>query len=174
MCSITTQLKDLFTGNFGWDNNCAKEDRETAQKPPADQAAKNLSDKVTNGAVEVTGQGSLGLLDGLTFGTFSYLSGAQVTCPPAYNAGLYGSMVPFPVTGGGKRLAVEGAEVAGRGLWTLTAQGAAATLRTACDTSAAAPRGPRLPAAMRWTVAAPGPHAPPAHRRRRGAGAAVR
>ncbi|WP_189317559.1 hypothetical protein [Streptomyces brasiliensis] len=35
MCSITAQMKDLFTGNFGWNNNCAQEDRETATKPPA-------------------------------------------------------------------------------------------------------------------------------------------
>ncbi|MCI4145766.1 DUF6531 domain-containing protein [Streptomyces sp. MMS20-AI2-20] len=116
MCSVTTQLKDLFTGNFGWNNNCAKEDRETAQKPPVAQAAKNLSDKITNKAVEVTGQGSLGFLDGLTLNTFSYLSGAQITCPPAYNAGLYGSMVPFPVNGG-RHLALEGAEYVTASVW---------------------------------------------------------
>ncbi|MCZ4509092.1 DUF6531 domain-containing protein [Streptomyces sp. ActVer] len=66
LCSITTQMKDLFSGNWGWNTECDKEDRETATKPPAVQAAKNLSDKVTRGAVEVTGQASLGLLDGMT------------------------------------------------------------------------------------------------------------
>ncbi|MEU9974093.1 polymorphic toxin type 17 domain-containing protein [Streptomyces sp. NPDC051014] len=114
MCSVTTQLKDFFTGNYGWNNNCAKEDRDTATKPPAVQAAKNFSDKATEGLINTTGQASLGFLDGLTFGTFGYLSGAQVTCPTAYNYGLYASMVPFPIEGGGKRLAAEGAEVLGR------------------------------------------------------------
>ncbi|MFB7931650.1 DUF6531 domain-containing protein [Streptomyces sp. NPDC056039] len=108
LCSVTTQLKDLFSGNWGWDTECDKEDRETAALPPASQSAKNLSDKVTNGAIEVTGQTSLGLLDGLSLGGFSYLTGAEVICPPAYNVGLYGSMVPFPVMGGGKRAAAEG------------------------------------------------------------------
>ncbi|MGW7821813.1 polymorphic toxin type 17 domain-containing protein [Streptomyces puniciscabiei] len=114
MCSITTRLKDVFTGNWGWNNNCAKEDRETATKPPAVQAAKNFSDKATDGLVNTTGQASLGFLDGMTFGTFSYFSGAQITCPPAYNFGLYASMVPFPIEGGGERLALDGAEVLGR------------------------------------------------------------
>ncbi|MFF3413039.1 polymorphic toxin type 17 domain-containing protein, partial [Streptomyces sp. NPDC002742] len=114
LCSVTTQLKDAFTGNWGWNNNCAKEDRETAAKPPAVQAAKNLSDTTTRGLINVSGQGSLGLIDGITFGTFSYFSGAQITCPQAYNFGLYASMVPFPIEGGGKRLAAEGAEVLGR------------------------------------------------------------
>ncbi|MEU6291379.1 DUF6531 domain-containing protein [Streptomyces sp. NPDC046988] len=129
MCSVTTQLKDLFTGNFGFNNNCAKEDRETATLPPAAQSAKALSDKITNEAIEVTGQTSLGLIDGMTFGTFSPLSGAEVTCPPAYNVGLYGIMVPFPIQGGGRRLAAEGAEVAGRGLWKLTAEGASKVMK---------------------------------------------
>ncbi|MEU5756300.1 RHS repeat-associated core domain-containing protein [Streptomyces sp. NPDC047829] len=129
MCSVTTQLKDLFTGNFGFNNNCAKEDRETATLPPAAQSAKALSDKVTNEAIEVTGQTSLGLIDGLTFGTFSPLSGAEVTCPPAYNIGLYGMMVPFPIQGGGRHLAAEGAEAAGRGLWMLTAEGASKVMK---------------------------------------------
>jgi RHS repeat-associated protein len=124
LCSVTTQLKDVFTGNWGWNNNCAKEDRETAAKSPAVQAAKNLSDTTTRGLINVSGQGSLGLLDGLTFGAFSYFSGAQITCPSAYNFGLYASMVPFPIEGGGKRLAAEGAEAAGRGLWKLTVDGA--------------------------------------------------
>ncbi|MEU9380862.1 DUF6531 domain-containing protein [Streptomyces sp. NPDC048279] len=124
MCSVLTQLKDAFTGNFGWNNNCAKEDRDTATKPPAVQAAKNFSDEATEDLVNTTGQASLGFLDGLTFGTFSTLSGAQITCPTVYNYGLYASMVPFPIEGGGKRLAAEGAEVAGRGLWKLTADGA--------------------------------------------------
>ncbi|TFV30106.1 RHS repeat-associated core domain-containing protein [Streptomyces sp. T1317-0309] len=100
MCSIITQLKDVFTGNWGWNNNCAEEDRETATKPPAVQAVKNLSDNATASLINTTGQASLGLLDGLTFGTFSYLSGAQVTCPSAYNYGLYASIVPFPIEGG--------------------------------------------------------------------------
>ncbi|MGW2651854.1 hypothetical protein ACWC2T_45105 [Streptomyces sp. NPDC001393] len=43
----------------------------------------------------------------MTFGGFSYFSGAQITCPSAYNFGLYASMVPFPVEGAGKRLAAE-------------------------------------------------------------------
>ncbi|WP_327722139.1 hypothetical protein OG381_47205 [Streptomyces sp. NBC_00490] len=86
-----------FTGNWGWNNNCHKEDRDTATKPPAVQAVKHLSDKVTNGAIEVTGQASLGFLDGLTFGTFSYASGGQITCPTAYNSALYATMVPFPL-----------------------------------------------------------------------------
>ncbi|MER5549754.1 DUF6531 domain-containing protein [Streptomyces sp. NPDC002589] len=107
MCSITTKMKDVFTGNWGWNNNCAKEDRETATKPPAVQAAKNFSDKATEGLINTTGQASLGFLDGMTFGTFSYFSGAQITCPSAYNFGLYASMVPFPVEGTGKRLAAE-------------------------------------------------------------------
>ncbi|GAB2977569.1 hypothetical protein GCM10023080_048100 [Streptomyces pseudoechinosporeus] len=117
LCSITTQLKDLFSGNWGWNTECDKEDRETATKPSAVQSAKNLSDKVTRGAVEVTAQTSLGFLDGLTLGGFSYLSGAQITCPPAYNSGLYGSMVPFPVAGG-RHLALEGAEYATASVWT--------------------------------------------------------
>ncbi|MFI6341114.1 DUF6531 domain-containing protein [Streptomyces sp. NPDC050535] len=129
LCSITTQMKDLFSGNWGWNNNCDKEDRETATKAPAVQSAKNLADNVTKGAVEAAGQASLGFLDGLTFGSFSYLSDAQITCPTAYNSGLYGSMVPFPIGGGGKRLAAEGAEVAGRGLWTLTAGGASKIMK---------------------------------------------
>jgi RHS repeat-associated protein len=129
MCSVTTQLKDLFSGNWGWNTECDKEDRETATLPPAAQSAKNLSDKVTNKAIEVTGQTSLGLLDGVSLGGFSYLTGAEVVCPPAYNVGLYGAMVPFPVAGGGKRLAAEGAEVAGRALWTLTAQGASKIMK---------------------------------------------
>ncbi len=112
MCSIGAQLKDVFTGNWGWNNNCAKEDRETATKPPVVQSAKNLSDKVTKGAVEVTGQASLGLLDGMTLGTFTPLTGAEITCPPAYNTVLYASMVPFPVSGSGKGLAA-GAAAAG-------------------------------------------------------------
>ncbi|MET7380152.1 RHS repeat-associated core domain-containing protein [Streptomyces sp. NPDC005526] len=116
MCSVTTQLKDVFTGNWGWNNNCAKEDRETAAKPPAVQAAKNLSDTTTRSLINDSGQASLGFLDGLTFGTFSHLSGAQVTCPSAYNMGLYASMVPFPVTGG-RRLALEGAEYATASVW---------------------------------------------------------
>ncbi|WP_432095280.1 DUF6531 domain-containing protein [Streptomyces sp. bgisy100] len=117
MCSVTTQLKDLFTGNWGWNNNCDKEDRETAALPPVARSAKNLSDKVSHGAIEVTGQASLGFLDGLTLGGFSYVNEAQITCPPAYNAGLYGSMVPFPVVGG-RRLALEGAEHATASVWT--------------------------------------------------------
>ncbi|MDX3750613.1 DUF6531 domain-containing protein [Streptomyces sp. AK08-02] len=117
MCSVTTQMKDLFTGNWGWNNNCAQEDRETATQPPAVQSAKALSDKITRGAIEASGQASLGFLDGFTFGAFTSLSGAQVTCPPMYNAGLYASMVPFPV-GGGKRLALEGAEYATVSVWT--------------------------------------------------------
>ncbi|MGW3956363.1 DUF6531 domain-containing protein [Streptomyces sp. NPDC004752] len=117
MCSIATQMKDVFTGNWGWNNNCAKEDRETATQAPIVQSAKNLSDKVTRGAVEVTGQAGLGLLDGMTLGTFSYLTGAQVTCPPAYNTGLYASMVPFPVAGG-RHLALEGVEYATASVWT--------------------------------------------------------
>ncbi|MCX4883529.1 DUF6531 domain-containing protein [Streptomyces sp. NBC_00847] len=116
MCSITTQLKDVFTGNWGWNNNCDKEDRDTATKPPAVQAAKNFSDTATRGLINTTGQASLGFLDGLTFGTFSYLSGAQITCPTVYNIGLYASMVPFPV-GGGKELALEGAEYATASVW---------------------------------------------------------
>ncbi|MEU1107220.1 DUF6531 domain-containing protein [Streptomyces tibetensis] len=112
LCSVTTQLKDLFSGNWGWNTECDKEDRQTATLPPAAQSAKNLSDKVTNGAIEVTGQTSLGLLDGLSLGGFSYLTGAEVVCPPAYNVGLYASMVPFPVSGGGKwtaaRLGLDG------------------------------------------------------------------
>lgn len=108
MCSITTQMKDLFTGKLGWSSNCAQEDRETSTKPPAVQSAKAISDKITRGAVETTGQASLGLLDGFTLGGFSYLSGADVTCQPAYNFGLYSSMVPFPVSGGGKRAVAEG------------------------------------------------------------------
>ena len=123
-CSITTQLKDFFTGNFGWNNNCAKEDRETAAQPPAVQSAKNFSDNATRALVNTTGQASLGFLDGLTFGGFSYFSGAQVTCPTAYNFGSYAIMVPFPIEGGSGRLAAEGAEIAGRGLWKLTAEGA--------------------------------------------------
>ncbi|MFD0224425.1 polymorphic toxin type 17 domain-containing protein [Streptomyces hirsutus] len=111
MCSVTTQMKDLFSGNWGWNTECDKEDRETATLPPAAQSAKALSDKVTNKAVEVTGQTSLGLLDGVTFGGFSHLSGAQVICPPAYNVGLYGMMVPFPISGGGKRLTAEAVEL---------------------------------------------------------------
>ncbi|MBO4257498.1 polymorphic toxin type 17 domain-containing protein [Streptomyces griseorubiginosus] len=114
MCSITTQLKDVFTGNWGWNNNCAKEDRESATKPPAVQAAKNFSDTATRSLINTTGQASLGFLDGLTFGTYSYFSGAQITCPTVYNVGLYATMVPFPIEGGGKRLAAEGAEVLGR------------------------------------------------------------
>ncbi|MFJ9544129.1 DUF6531 domain-containing protein [Streptomyces sp. NPDC101225] len=130
MCSITTQLKDVFTGNFGWNNNCAKEDRDTATKPPAVQAAKNFSDTATRGLINTTGQAGLGLLDGLTFGSFSYLSGAQITCPTAYNVGLYASMVPFPIEGGGKRLAAEGAgALARRGLWQLTAEGASKIMK---------------------------------------------
>ncbi|MFI5690043.1 hypothetical protein [Streptomyces sp. NPDC051636] len=130
MCSVTTQLKDVFTGNWGWNNNCAKEDRETATKPPAVQAAKNLSDTTTRSLINGSGQASLGFLDGLTFGTFSYFSGAQITCPPAYNMGLYASMVPFPIEGGGKRLAAEGAEaLAKRGLWQLTAEGASKIMK---------------------------------------------
>ncbi|MFF3413051.1 RHS repeat-associated core domain-containing protein, partial [Streptomyces sp. NPDC002742] len=107
LCSVTTQLKDAFTGNWGWNNNCAKEDRETATKPPAVQAAKNLSDTTTRGLINVSGQGSLGLIDGISFGAFSYFSGAQITCPQAYNFGLYASMVPFPIEGAGKRLATK-------------------------------------------------------------------
>ncbi|MET9759309.1 hypothetical protein ABZ016_09655 [Streptomyces sp. NPDC006372] len=97
---------------WGWNTECDKEDRETATLPPASQSAKNLSDKVTNKAIEVTGQTSLGIFDGLSLGGFSYLTGAEVVCPPAYNVGLYGSMVPFPVSGGGKwtaaRLVLDG------------------------------------------------------------------
>ncbi|WP_193777785.1 polymorphic toxin type 17 domain-containing protein [Streptomyces sp. E5N298] len=111
MCSVTTQMKDLFTGNWGFNNNCAKEDRETATLPPAAQSAKALSDKVTEKAIEVTGQTSLGLIDGLTFGTFSPLSGADVICPPAYNAGMYAMVVPFPISGGSKRLGAEAVEL---------------------------------------------------------------
>ncbi|UIX35156.1 DUF6531 domain-containing protein [Streptomyces sp. GQFP] len=111
MCSITTQLKDLFTGKWGWGSNCVQEDRETATQHPAVQSAKAISDKVTRGAVEATGQASLGLLDGFTFGGFSYFTGADVTCRPAYNFGLYSSMVPFPIGGSGKRLAAEGAGI---------------------------------------------------------------
>ncbi|MDW4907151.1 hypothetical protein RB628_17800 [Streptomyces sp. ADMS] len=117
MCSITTQMKDLFTGKWGWGSNCVQEDRETAPQHPAVQSAKAISDKVTRGAVEATGQASLGFLDGLTFGAFTSLSGAQVTCQPMYNAGLYASMVPFPV-GGGKHLALEGAEHVTVSVWT--------------------------------------------------------
>ncbi|WP_406169924.1 DUF6531 domain-containing protein [Streptomyces sp. NBC_00996] len=108
MCSVATQMKDLFTGNFGWNNNCKKEDRETTQKPAPVQAVKNASDNFTKAAIEITGQTSLGFIDGVTFGTFSLVSGAQVTCAPAYNVGLYATMVPFPISGGGKRAAVEG------------------------------------------------------------------
>ncbi|MEU8984630.1 polymorphic toxin type 17 domain-containing protein [Streptomyces sp. NPDC048309] len=115
MCSVTTQLKDVFTGNWGWNNNCQKEDRETAQQSAAVQEAKALSDTITNGAVEISGQASLGLIDGLTFGTFGYVTGAEVTCAPAYNFGLYASMVPFPIAGGGKRLAADAAEAGIRG-----------------------------------------------------------
>ncbi|MEV7345364.1 RHS repeat-associated core domain-containing protein [Streptomyces sp. NPDC093544] len=102
LCSVTTQMKDLFSGNWGWNNDCAKEDRETATESPAVQSAKNLSDNVTKAAIEAAGQAGLGLLDGLTLGGFSYFSGAQITCPPAYNLGYYASMVPFPVSGGGR------------------------------------------------------------------------
>ncbi|MFF7795227.1 hypothetical protein [Streptomyces sp. NPDC007991] len=70
-----------------------------------------VAHKVTNKAIEVIGQTSLGLLDGLSLGGFSYLTGAEVVCPPAYNVGLYGSMVPFPVTGGAKRAAAEGGDL---------------------------------------------------------------
>jgi RHS repeat-associated protein len=33
MCSVTTQLKDLFSGSWGWNTECDKEDRETATLP---------------------------------------------------------------------------------------------------------------------------------------------
>ncbi|MEU4985918.1 DUF6531 domain-containing protein [Streptomyces sp. NPDC021969] len=119
MCSVTTQLKDLFTGNWGFNNNCDKEDRETATLSPAAQSAKALSDKVTNEAIEVTGQAGLGFVDGVTLGSFSYLTGAQVTCPPAYNVGLFGSLLllPSPVSGS-RHLAVEGVEHATASVWT--------------------------------------------------------
>ncbi|WP_159047057.1 DUF6531 domain-containing protein [Streptomyces pactum] len=118
MCSVTTQLKDLFSGNW-WDSDCEKEDRETATLPPAAQSAKELSDKVTNEAIEVTGQASLGFLDGVTLGSFSHLTGAQIVCPPAYNVGLFGSLLlaPFP-TSGSRHLAAEGIEHATASVWT--------------------------------------------------------
>ncbi|MDQ0931467.1 RHS repeat-associated core domain-containing protein [Streptomyces turgidiscabies] len=129
MCSITTQMKDLFTGKWGWGSDCVKEDTEARTLPPAVQSMKAVSEKITKGAVEATGQASLGLVDGLTFGAFTSFGGAEVTCPSAYNVGLYSSMVPFPIGSGGKRLAVEGAEVAGRGLWTLNASRASKIMK---------------------------------------------
>ncbi|MEU6177675.1 hypothetical protein [Streptomyces coeruleorubidus] len=124
----TTQLKDLFSGTWGWNTECDKEDRETATLPPASQSAKNLSDKLTNKAIEVTGQTSLGLLDGPTLGGFSHLTGAEVVCPPAYNVGLYGAIILFPSREAASAC-TEGAKVAGRGLWTLTAQGASKIMK---------------------------------------------
>lgn len=98
-CSVFTQLKDLFSGDFGFGSRCAQEDAEAAQAPPEVQAVKNFSDEVTRKAIEASGSAGLGVTDSVTFGVFSGITGAQPPCPGVYNATLYASMIPFPVDG---------------------------------------------------------------------------
>ncbi|MFE9116556.1 FG-GAP-like repeat-containing protein [Streptomyces sp. NPDC007172] len=112
MCSVWADVKDFFNGNVGTKSNCSKEDRKNAQKGGTYSAVTGSADALSKDLIQQFGGAGTGIVDGMTFGAFSYTDpyAACLSQTDGYNYGLYGSMVPFPLSGG-PRAATEG------GLW---------------------------------------------------------
>ncbi|MGW8724890.1 ricin-type beta-trefoil lectin domain protein [Streptomyces sp. NPDC055808] len=114
MCSIWADIKDFFNGRsrLGTKSDCNKEDRKTVQEGGAAAVVKGSADALSKDLVQQFGGAGVGIADGMSFGAFSYMDpyAACLRQTDGYNFGLYGSMVPFPLSGG-PRAATEG------GLW---------------------------------------------------------
>uniref|UniRef100_A0AAU2V2F5 FG-GAP-like repeat-containing protein n=1 Tax=Streptomyces sp. NBC_00003 TaxID=2903608 RepID=A0AAU2V2F5_9ACTN len=112
MCSVWADVKDFFNGKVGTKSDCSKEDHKNAQKGGTGAVTKGSADALSKDLIQQFGGAGTGIVDGMSFGAFSYMDpyAACLSQTDGYNYGLYGSMVPFPLSGG-PRAATEG------GLW---------------------------------------------------------
>ncbi|WP_189964025.1 FG-GAP-like repeat-containing protein [Streptomyces violascens] len=112
MCSVWADVKDFFNGRVGTKSDCSKEDHKNAQQGGTGAVAKGSADALSKDLIQQFGGAGTGIVDGMSFGAFSYMDpyAACLSQTDGYNYGLYGSMVPFPLSGG-PRAATEG------GLW---------------------------------------------------------